>query len=695
MKWKPCLPLSSGDRVVIDQVESVIIASTPESVTFRSVDGADEVIGPDKLYALHLAGRLEYEDEILAELDKGSDDDRALAEHARRPLHSLKPQYQEDALRKHFQSCRMAELFSDGLPRTKDGYEKAAEIINAEERELYRDGVTWARVDADSHGGGLVPVDRKWQRTYSISALAPRHYDKGRGVNGVDREYWEMCVCWIIYIFHLLAGKSFRHVYEEYITPAYLEVARYVNFTRLLILDERSYQRLMFQTWTPRKIAELRNDKKKVRKQTVITKISEVCWPFQRIEIDSTDMDLRVYYRDGRKRRYIRPFITIAIDVCTRLIIGLWISWDHQSSEATRQVLRQSLWPKDDRIRRGAINAWPSGIAKPVLRKYAGTTIVWDRGSENDNRAIELGLGKLGISSKMCAPRSPESKPHVERLLGHFAKPLAAEAHAEKLEANWKRKVFKSETEAREQLPSIILDVTHWAVDDYNVRYHDGIKAAPLDRFSKLSDGRIKLPNMADKIYLGRQAKARISREGATVFGELYTCDELQAIFDREINRRTRSVVSEAFVDPDFPDRAAILDNDPLKPSWVIALSRDPGRTRDRPLDEILADRHVSRKSRRKKSQSDIETALAAKSRRDARRPEILGEISEDLATHKSTLARYTDKSASRSSSNSTPASQPVQAVEPSMAAQSPPTQVPNHAEPEGGLLELFEKDGE
>ena len=701
--WKPALPLSPGDSVKIDEVSCRIVTATTEVVIFRAQNDEELTLSVAEAFDRYEMGRLEYDNALLVKLDAGSADDRALAKHARRPLQSFAQAPQYEALRKHFQAVRMGQMgrLKRGLPglaRTKDGYAEAAKILNEEEKQLFRDGVSWAREDADTQGGGLVPIDRIWRKTLSISALAPRHYGKGVKAKGDARDLWEMCVCWLIYYFYLLRPQnSFEHVYDEYIYPAYEEFCARMNVVEDFWLCSRSYERLMFRCWSARELAQFRNDVKKQLELTIITKIREILHPFQRIEIDSTEMDWRVWHLEGGKMTFIRPFITIAIDVCTRLIVGIWISWQHTSYEATRQVLRQVFWPKSERDHRGAISFWPSGMVKP---EFGEPTAVADRGAENVNASAVLGAGALGVNLILCPSRSPKSKPHVERTMGHFAVPLADEIHAARLEPST-RTVYGSKAEALKQLPAIILKVTQWAVDDYNTRYHRGLKAVPLEAFHKLSPGRIEFPAIDKKIYLGRLVTAEVQREGATVCGELYTCDDLQPILERHANNYGKKRhLYQALIEPDDPARVAILDDLADSPHFIIAKSREPARTQDRSLDEVFADHEAGRKAKRKKSPDVLRAQHAVKKRRDAKRPEILAEIAEDLTTHATNVAKISEKSAHKLAAKaSEPPKAPALESKPAtVIAQAPRAATEIHPgvveddEDEGDLYGLFDE---
>lgn len=693
------LRLHFNDPVRINGVAYNVYDLTETTAVFCSGDGPDIIMGLAEAYINYVEGRLVFDHNFLAHLDHGSEADRALAEKARRPFLSFKEWQCKLGLLYHFQARRMEALLNQH-PRTAAGFKAIGDILVAEEKRAFAEGAPWARENPECHAGGLVKIIRIWDKTHCISALTP----DGRGPAKLtdDEEDWDSCVYMIIRWCYLLNPRnSFQFVYDEYIEHAFHFLKERNPYLQIKLLSARSYERLMHEWWSPSEIALFRGNKKKLKKHTPILTINDVAFPFQRVEFDSTELDWRVYFWVGALLKWIRPWITFAIDVRTRLILGLWISWDAPSYESTRQVFLQVFWPKDERTRRGTVSAWPSGILKPQPGICAGSTAVVDNGSAFDSHAVHAAAQKSHIELVCTPPYSPDSKPHVERFLGNYAVPLAVELLAASSYASYKDKIFDSEEEARDQLATIILDITNRSVDWYNTKYHRGINAIPLELFEELSVGRLSYPDIADKIYFGAKVDVRVDREGAHAFGQTYRGEGLGPVLDRAKNRGATYCGHVEFGDG---GRLALLDHLSRPPVFINLVAKNFGAVSGKSVAALLAEDEKGRKARRKRSEQAALERYNAHKARDARRPEILAQIHEDLAAHGANLAavasfkRLRDTDIADADSDAAPAPAPpvvaIAATGPTNAFSAADSPVVED-EPETGLLDELLKDGD
>ncbi|RXJ80580.1 integrase [Aliarcobacter skirrowii] len=93
----------------------------------------------------------------------------------------------------------------------------------------------------------------------------------------------------------------------------------------------------------------------------------EVKMPLDIIQIDHTKVDVILVDEDTRKP-IGRPYITVAIDVYSRMIFGFYISLEAPSYFSVGQCLLNAILPKDDFIKRYDIKGeWPVyGLPKKV-----------------------------------------------------------------------------------------------------------------------------------------------------------------------------------------------------------------------------------------------------------------------------------------------------------------------------------------
>jgi len=81
--------------------------------------------------------------------------------------------------------------------------------------------------------------------------------------------------------------------------------------------------------------------------------------PFALVQIDHTLADV-IVVAEGSRLPIGRPWLTLAIDVATRVVAGFYLSLEHPSALSVAMVLSHVVLPKDKFLRgRGVDIAWP------------------------------------------------------------------------------------------------------------------------------------------------------------------------------------------------------------------------------------------------------------------------------------------------------------------------------------------------
>ena len=132
--------------------------------------------------------------------------------------------------------------------------------------------------------------------------------------------------------------------------------------------------------------------------------------PLQIVQIDHTKVDVTVV--DPIERQPIgRPILTIAIDVCTRMVLGFYLSLEAPSVTSvalclTHAIIDKTRWLED----RGIFLEWPaSGLPE---------CIHVDNGAEFHARAFKRGCDDYNIVVSYRPPGTPRFGGHIERLIG-------------------------------------------------------------------------------------------------------------------------------------------------------------------------------------------------------------------------------------------------------------------------------------
>lgn len=143
----------------------------------------------------------------------------------------------------------------------------------------------------------------------------------------------------------------------------------------------------------------------------------EASEPMELIQIDHTPVDVIIV--DEVMRRPIgRPWLTLAMDIRTRMVVGFLVSLDPPSSLSVALTISQMIWEKAPVLGQWDVDAeWPCrGIP---------TRIHLDNAKEFRAEALIRGCEEHGIILEYRPVATPWYGGHVERLLGT----LMREAH--------------------------------------------------------------------------------------------------------------------------------------------------------------------------------------------------------------------------------------------------------------------------
>ncbi len=137
-------------------------------------------------------------------------------------------------------------------------------------------------------------------------------------------------------------------------------------------------------------------------------------YPLSIVQIDHTPVDIELV--DDEYRKAIgRPWITVAIDVYSRMITGYYLSFDAPSGTSVAMCLSHSILPKDEWLSLYNIkNPWPVW-GKPQ-------TIHVDNGPDFRADNLELSCTQHGIHIHFRKVKVPRYGGHIERLLGSIMK---------------------------------------------------------------------------------------------------------------------------------------------------------------------------------------------------------------------------------------------------------------------------------
>lgn len=245
----------------------------------------------------------------------------------------------------------------------------------------------------------------------------------------------------------------------------------------------------------------------------------------ERIEIDHTPLDVIVI--DSLTGLPLgRPWLTMAIDHHSRMVVGFYISFNAPSSHGVLQCLRRSILPKDEWLARfpDIKGAWPAhGI--PEL-------IAVDNGTDLHSEALESACMEMGIQMLFCGSKTPQHKGAIERFFRTMNMGLIHRLPGTVFSSVDDRGDYPAEEKAVIDMKSLVL-LTKWVVEVYNVTTHRGIGARPIDKWIQSADRRIiELPVYPQQLEVitGIPAKRTLFHYGIELDGLQYNSEQLQVL---------------------------------------------------------------------------------------------------------------------------------------------------------------------
>ena len=213
------------------------------------------------------------------------------------------------------------------------------------------------------------------------------------------------------------------------------------------------------------------------------------------VQIDHTLIDVVVV--DELDRFPIgRPWLTLVIDVATRMIAGFHLSFDHPCAASVARAIAHAVLPKGRYLRDiGIEGEWPVAGLPEVIHL--------DNAKEFHSRALERGCREHGIQLQYRQPLRPNYGGHVERLIGT----LMGAVHllpGTTFGSVKERGEYDSEERAAMTVRELELWLTLQITGVYHFTYHRGLAGKPIDVWRGKSDRsqQARYPEDAERFYL-------------------------------------------------------------------------------------------------------------------------------------------------------------------------------------------------
>lgn len=209
------------------------------------------------------------------------------------------------------------------------------------------------------------------------------------------------------------------------------------------------------------------------RLRGIVGSYPETTHPLEVVQIDHTLADVVVVGED--REPLGRPWLTLAIDVHTRMVVGYWIDIERPNANAVGLCICMMVLPKAKVIEAlGVMGEWP-------VWGRPGKVLV-DNAKDFDNRTLERACRQHGIGQEFRPPATPHYGGHIERLMGTMAtliRNLPGATYSNPKE----RGRYDSEREAALTIDEFETWLVNHIVNVYNAKLHKGIGTSPLAKW--------------------------------------------------------------------------------------------------------------------------------------------------------------------------------------------------------------------
>jgi len=319
--------------------------------------------------------------------------------------------------------------------------------------------------------------------------------------------------------------------------------------------------------------------------------------PLAIVQIDHTKLDVMIV--DEETRLSIgRPWITLAFDVFSRMVVGFYVSLDAPGANNTGLCLANAILPKETWLaKRELANPWPCWGFPAAIHL--------DNAKEFRGEMLRRACEQYDIEINFRPVATPHFGGHIERMLGTLATALH-ELPGSTFSNPSKRGNYDSELNAAMTLPELEAYIAEYVTGVYHRKVHGGIKVAPIKRWTDAILGTAETPAMGlsarpvdeERIRLDFMPciERTVQTYGVRIDEINYYSDVLRPYIEATGKRKKRTFVFRRdpsdisqifFWDPELKQYSAIPYRDMRRPSMSLWELRE---VRRRLVDEGKGD---------------------------------------------------------------------------------------------------------
>lgn len=310
----------------------------------------------------------------------------------------------------------------------------------------------------------------KWLAAYHdaghVAALVPRKRGAAKGQKHLAADQ-ELVISSVVEDMYL---KKQRHSPKEVVDEVLLRCKR-ANITA----PAPSTIRRRLRELSPAMTLRRRGFKDKARDvyEPIRGSFPGADFPLAVVQIDHTPLDVIVL--DEVHRKPIgRPWLTLAIDVYSRMIVGLYVTLDKPSATSVAMCISHAMTPKSEYLAAlGVEGNWP------VWGQIG--TLHADNAKEFKCKAVTRGCQANHIDMQWRPVKKPHYGAHIERYMGVVATELK-KVPGTTFSNIQQRKGYDSEKEAVCTMKEVEAYLVEFIVNNYHQRSHSQLQEASPTR---------------------------------------------------------------------------------------------------------------------------------------------------------------------------------------------------------------------
>lgn len=194
-------------------------------------------------------------------------------------------------------------------------------------------------------------------------------------------------------------------------------------------------------------------------------------YPLAVVQIDHTPVDV-ILVDDVHRKPIDRPWITVAIDVFSRMTVGYYLSFDEPSTTSVAMCLSHAMLPKDEWL---------------LLHDVEGTWPVWgrphkvhvDNGPDFRSKSLRQSCQMHSVDLEFRPVKVPRYGGHIERLQGTLLREIH-DIPGTTFSSIKDRGEYDSEKHAvmtKDEFEKLLVDLI---CNDYHRRVHSALGMPPL-----------------------------------------------------------------------------------------------------------------------------------------------------------------------------------------------------------------------